>query len=807
MRSAVIATLQLFETVSHLTNAASLPPEHLASRDQNYQTQQQFDETTARFEHQGLCRLYIDSDNEEGTDLRTCKEKCGELVNNPSDTTPLDCNPGGDDVAQITDPNGDRYNHGECRCQVPLARQVVDGTPMSLPDATQIGCPILYRAFDAILDDGLAAIRKQEEYLDIGMNASIEAAKTISDSGKKADSFLDWFDHPCEVGNYTDVINKIFQPLCEVSETVVPYTDKTTNDREKRSPKGGRGGGGSRGGSSAGGGGGGGGRGGSGSSGIAGGQAGGAGSSGIAGGKAGGAKGSPGKTPGKPTKPNESASKAGKKPEATATKPANKPTKATKTTTPTASKPQRSITPSQKPTSTVQLSGSGIVSPENLSASMSEALSPSSEKLPIPTAELSQPLEDTSTAMPVPVVEDELTATPVRTMEQQATAIPLETVESEPVVDPLLPTTESLMAIPSETIEDPFPAVPSLTTDAEITANPTGSLEDDLTAIPFDELEGDATLPVQSLTTSDQRSQILGEEPTATNQALSDESGESIVDVTDSLLPTGTDIASSLIPDETSLPTTLEIATVPETASLKPPEATFACPSKITDIPTAVETTALAKRTGTPPELAAQLQMNQVDRYGATYYGFVAHPQEPDCWVLQSFAVAGYNQITTQPGVGRAIIVAALWVPGIGVVVGSKPHVAPEPAATRSTRARNAASRLTGSAQAYFPTYWNIVKGRSPALSSSLAAWHAEDHVLIQAALIRKQSYPLNSVVPPLTGFNWRAKIVAYGRFTANGPVGFVPPCGYGNNPAGANISPSCQEVLNQLKVRVGSLQ
>ncbi|KAL8881388.1 MAG: hypothetical protein Q9198_001403 [Flavoplaca austrocitrina] len=786
MRSAVIATLQLFETVSYLTNAASLPPEHLASRDQNHQTQQQFDETTARFEQQGLCRLYINSNNEEGTDLRTCKEKCGELVNNLSDTTSLDCNPGGDDVAQITDPNGDIYNPGECRCQVPLAKQVVDGTPLSLPDATKIGCPILYRAFDAILDDGPAAIRKQEESLDVGMNASIEAAKTISDSGKEAKSFLDWFDRPCEVGNYTDVINKIFQPLCEISETVIPYTDKTTNDREKRSPKGGRGGGGSRGGNSAGGGG------------------GGSGSSGNAGGKAGGAtKGSPGKKPGKPTKPNESASKAGKKPEATATNPANKPTKATKATTPTASKPQRSITPSQRPPSTVQSSGSELVSPETLSASMSEALPPSSEELPILTAE---PLEGTSTAMPVPVVEDELTATPVRTMGEQATALPLETVESEPGADPLLPTTESLMAIPSETIEDPFAAVPSLTTDSEITANPTGSLEDDLTAIPSDQLGGDATLPDQSLTTSDQRSQTLGEEPIATNQALSDENGGSMVDVTDSPLATGTDLASSLIPVETSLPTALETATIPETTSSKPPEATFACPSKITDIPTAVETTALAKRTGTPPELAAQLQMNQVDRYGATYYGFVAHPQEPDCWVLQSFAVAGYNQITTQPGVGRAIIVAALWVPGIGVVVGSKPHVAPEPAATRSTRARNAASRLTGSAQAYFPTYWNIVKDRSPALGSNLAAWHAEDHVLIQAALLRKQSYPLNAVVPPLTGFNWRARIVAYGRFTASGPVGFVPPCGYGNNPAGANISPSCQEVLNQLQVRVGSV-
>lgn len=91
--------------------------------------------------------------------------------------------------------------------------------------------------------------------MDVGISASIQAAKAISESGKEADALLDWFNQPYKVGNYTDVVSKIFNPVCAVPVSAISNTDsEVSGGEDKRSPRGrdggGGGGGGSKGGSS-----------------------------------------------------------------------------------------------------------------------------------------------------------------------------------------------------------------------------------------------------------------------------------------------------------------------------------------------------------------------------------------------------------------------------------------------------------------------------------------------------------------------------------------------------------------------------
>ncbi|KAI4269266.1 MAG: hypothetical protein LQ337_007391 [Flavoplaca oasis] len=242
MKTGVIAALQLL-ALSHIADSAILPVQHLGTRGQDRETQQEFEDTTARYKQSGRCRLYLDSTEKTRDGLGTCAHKCGDLVGRAIEkdiSKSPECTTPGDNVPAILDPQGDRYTPGECVCDVPMVNQMVDETLLPLPVVTDIGCPIVYRAFDAILDVGPAAIPDEEAPMDIGMNASIQAAKTISDSGKEADSFLDWFDQPCEVGNYTDVISKIFSPLCDAKDPANPDDEsKTSKDKDKRSPRGG----------------------------------------------------------------------------------------------------------------------------------------------------------------------------------------------------------------------------------------------------------------------------------------------------------------------------------------------------------------------------------------------------------------------------------------------------------------------------------------------------------------------------------------------------------------------------------------
>ncbi|KAL8992200.1 MAG: hypothetical protein Q9169_007288, partial [Polycauliona sp. 2 TL-2023] len=84
-----------------------------------------------------------------------------------------------------------------------------------------------------------------------------------------------------------------------------------------------------------------------------------------------------------------------------------------------------------------------------------------------------------------------------------------------------------------------------------------------------------------------------------------------------------------------------------------------------------------------------------------------------------------------------------------------------------------------------------------------LDVWHAEDMALVFAAYHRrevlKEANP-NAQVPPPQNFQWKAQIVAYGKYNNNDPVGFKPACGEGNID-NARMQPPCASVLGALQI------
>lgn len=223
MRSWIVPALQLIRLSSFVVDAAILHPVgHLEPRD-NRETQQSFDQTTESFKQQGLCRVYVNQRwGIKG--LETCEPKCGDLVKKAKQedkTTSLSCVTGGISIPTITDPSGDEYSPGTCVCDIPVFDELINDIVMALPAVAEIGCGILFGAFDAILEIGAMAIPGVGE-MTAGMKAGIQAAKTVAENGQDASSFAQWFANPCGKSKYVDMIDKIFNPLSNVPDSVVP---------------------------------------------------------------------------------------------------------------------------------------------------------------------------------------------------------------------------------------------------------------------------------------------------------------------------------------------------------------------------------------------------------------------------------------------------------------------------------------------------------------------------------------------------------------------------------------------------------
>lgn len=58
--------------------------------------------------------------------------------------------------------------------------------------------------------------------MDAGMAAAVKTAKTVTENGQDASTFLQWVANPCGSSNYTQMIDKIFDPLSNVPDSVMP---------------------------------------------------------------------------------------------------------------------------------------------------------------------------------------------------------------------------------------------------------------------------------------------------------------------------------------------------------------------------------------------------------------------------------------------------------------------------------------------------------------------------------------------------------------------------------------------------------
>ncbi|KAI4271043.1 MAG: hypothetical protein LQ337_006294 [Flavoplaca oasis] len=167
----------------------------------------------------------------------------------------------------------------------------------------------------------------------------------------------------------------------------------------------------------------------------------------------------------------------------------------------------------------------------------------------------------------------------------------------------------------------------------------------------------------------------------------------------------------------------------------------------------------------------------------------------PDC--LMAYAKKGFEQVEKgglyQYGV---ILISALFVPGVGVLVGSKPRenipVDPSPL-TVAEHFRNAAAE--------FPFYALEINRRTSTdpKAKPIDLWHSEDNVFLHGA----EEYCKAKGIKPIDfkGFPTHTSVATYGRSSAFTAAELNPsyklPCGG----PGAKINPSCRQVLSKLKV------
>lgn len=148
-------------------------------------------------------------------------------------------------AAESLNADGNRYIPGKCVYAAPVSRQQIDKFELNLTVVNEIGWQPLYNAFNAILDHGASAMPGTGIPIDVRMNASIQAVKTVARDEKEVYFFLNWFAYLCRTNSYTDVVAKLFDPLKNVADSVVPTLgSKTIEGKEKLSLRGGRGDGG-----------------------------------------------------------------------------------------------------------------------------------------------------------------------------------------------------------------------------------------------------------------------------------------------------------------------------------------------------------------------------------------------------------------------------------------------------------------------------------------------------------------------------------------------------------------------------------
>lgn len=180
---------------------------------------------------------------------------------------------------------------------------------------------------------------------------------------------------------------------------------------------------------------------------------------------------------------------------------------------------------------------------------------------------------------------------------------------------------------------------------------------------------------------------------------------------------------------------------------------------------------------------------------GYTYSGFdkVEQPYMDPDEVVQ-YAHSGYSLIRSKHDFNDVIMVSALFIPHIGVFVGSKPRA-------EWDKEKDVAAALLDKATREFPLWNKAVEGRdnSSPEAKLIDHFHSEDQVLIDGGAAYCKSRGLTaSSCGKLVGFSKGTWIATWGAYKArNKPAGLRPPC------SGGSLSVPCSFVLEKLRVSV----
>ncbi|KAF2818933.1 hypothetical protein CC86DRAFT_388621 [Ophiobolus disseminans] len=175
--------------------------------------------------------------------------------------------------------------------------------------------------------------------------------------------------------------------------------------------------------------------------------------------------------------------------------------------------------------------------------------------------------------------------------------------------------------------------------------------------------------------------------------------------------------------------------------------------------------------------------LNWGQTLGTTWSGSVKEPANSG-WTedtIDEYAVSAWKQ--TQSGSNPLpILVAALWVPRVGVYLGTVPHGTPS-GSSMSTQVQMD-SRIRTQA----PLLWRQVKDRA---YKDTSKWHAEDMAMLE---YEKEEKPTGTTYPS-------SYMITYGQYSKNDKAGPKPPCQGVNRDTGKGINPSCSTVLQNLGI------
>ncbi|KAH7396095.1 hypothetical protein BKA66DRAFT_596608 [Pyrenochaeta sp. MPI-SDFR-AT-0127] len=188
-----------------------------------------------------------------------------------------------------------------------------------------------------------------------------------------------------------------------------------------------------------------------------------------------------------------------------------------------------------------------------------------------------------------------------------------------------------------------------------------------------------------------------------------------------------------------------------------------------------VATASYSKRAPSPP-------LTNWGQYpGTTWSGFVKEPANSG-WTedtIDEYAVLAWRE-TQSTARKEPTIVAALWVRGKGVYLGSVPR--------GQNGQFSAQAALDSLLRSQAPILWSVVNERK--ILAGRNKWHAEDMAMY---VYEREEKPQGPGYPP------NSYMVVYGQYDKQDKAGPKDPCGSSGD--SAKIRPSCSDVLHALHI------